>query len=188
MARNKDLTFVGADGRAYAAQIGSTAPSGDPTNTTLDAAFKDMGWCHQDGLEAAVDEDRQEFPAWGSLGPIDTQVTKRTRTFVVAPLEANPTVLGLYDGVADPTPDATGLMDYAITDSPDQDLRAWVFDSFRGGRWIRYYVAQGEITGRENLTHKADEMAAYKFTVTAYPGSDGVSVHKWIKMPALASG
>ena len=188
MSRNKDLTFVGADGRGYVGATGSTAPTGDPSTGTLDAAFKDLGWCNEDGLEVGVDEDRQDFPAWGSLGPIATQITKRTRTFVISPLEASAIVLGLYDGVADPTPDAGGVMEYAITDSPDQDVRAWVFDTFNGGKWIRYYVPQGEITGRENLTHKADEMAAYKFTVTAYPGSDGVSVYKWVKLPSLATG
>lgn len=189
MANNSDLAMAAAKGKGYVAARGSVAPNGDPTSISLptDFANGDLGWCHTDGLEAGVDEDRQDFPAWGSLGPIGSQITKRTRTFAIAPLEANPIVLGLYDGVANPTPDATGLMAYAITDAPDQDIRAWVFDTINGGKWIRYYVPSGEITARENLTHKPDEQAAYKFTVTAYAGSDGISVYKWVKMPALAS-
>lgn len=189
MANNKDLVIIGANGKGYVADVATTAPTGDPTSQALPAAFTagDLGYLHTDGLEADVDEDRQEFQAWGSLGPIASQITKRTRTFVLSALETNAIVVGLYDGVAAPTPDATGLIEYSIVDNPDQDIRAWVFDTFNGGKWVRYYVPQGEITARENLTYKPDDMANYKFTVTAYPDSSGVSIYKWIKQPALAS-
>ncbi len=186
MARDKDLIVVSADGRAYKADLGATAPT---NATSVPAAFLagDLGWCHEDGLNLDVSEDRQQFGAWGNLGPVRTQVTKRTRTFKVTALESSPFVLALYDGVATPTPDGSGAFDYAISDSPDQDLGAWIFDTLDSGRIIRYYAANAEITGRGSVVHNSTTMTAYEFTVTAYPDDAGNSLHKYVVQPSLAA-
>lgn len=186
MANDSDLTFVGADGKGYVADIGSTAPT---LITTVPTAFAngDLGWCHEDGLSADVNEDRTGFPAWGSLGDIRTQITKRIRTFKIVPLESSPLVLSLYDSVALPTPDSTGLMAYAITDAPSQDLRAWIFDTFDGDKQIRYYIPSGDVTGRAGVVHNQTNITRYEFTITAYPGPDKVSIHKWVLQPELAA-
>lgn len=186
MANDVDLMIVGADGKAYVAAVGSTAPT---LLNTVPSPFAngDLGWIHEDGLSADVNEDRTEFGAWGALGSIRTQVTKRTRTFKLTCLESNPTVLALYDSVATPVPDSTGLMAYSISDNPGQDLRAWIFDTFDGTKQVRYYIPSGEVTGRASVTHNATNRTAYEFTITAYPGSDKVSIHKWVLQPELAA-
>jgi hypothetical protein len=184
---DEELMIVGADGAAYTAALGSTAPTDDLG--TIPTAFDNgrLGWMHEDGLTADVAEDRTEFGAWGSLGSIRTQITKRTRTFKITCLESNPLVLSIYDGVTLPVPDADGLMSYPITDSPAQDKRAWIFDTFDGAKQIRYYVANGEVTGRASVTHNNTTRTAYELTITAYPGADKVSIHKWVLQPALAA-
>ncbi len=186
MARDIDLAVVSADGRGYTAALGSTAPT---DATTVPAAFAagDLGWCHDDGLVLNVEEDRQVFTAWGNLGSVRTQVTSRTRTFQITPLESSPLVLALYDQVAVPTPDGDGAFDYAINDDSGQDLRAWIFDTIDGEKVIRYYISNGEITGRASITHNKTTMTSYQFTITAYPDGDGNSVHKFVVQPALAA-
>lgn len=186
MSNDVDLMIVGADGKAYVADVGSTAPT---LMNTVPAAFAagDLGWIHEDGLTAAVAEDRTGFGAWGALGDIRTQVTKRTRTFKLIALESSPLVLALYDSVTLPVPDVDGLMAYAITDNPGQDIRAWVYDTFDGDKQIRYYVPTGEITNRTDVVHNATNRTAYEFTITAYPGPDKVSIHKWVLQPELAA-
>jgi hypothetical protein len=182
-----DLMIVGADGKAYTADIGSSAPTDDLETVPSAFGLGDLGWIHEDGLTAGLSEDRTEFTAWGALGSIRTQVTKRQRTFKITCLESSPLVLALYDTVPLPVPDAAGLMSYSITDQPGQDLRAWIFDTFDGDKQIRYYVPSGEVTGRADVVHNATNRTAYEFTITAYPGSDKVSMHKWVLQPELAA-
>ncbi len=184
--RNRDLIIVGADGYAYTDDLGSPAPT-DALTVPSGFVAGELGWCHQDGLVLDVNEDRTVFGAWGALGSVRTQVTQRTRTFKITPLESSPLVTALYDGVALPTPDADGAWDYAINDAPGEDLRAWIFDVVDGNKIIRYYIANGEITGRGSITHNQTNMTSYEFTVTAYPDSDGNSVHKFVVQPALAA-
>ncbi len=186
MARDKNLIVVSADGRAYKADLGATAPT---NATTVPAAFQagDLGWCHEDGLSVDISEDRQNFGAWGNLGPVRTQVTKRTRTFKITALESSPFVMALYDSVPTPTPDGSGAFDYAISDAPDQDLGAWIFDTLNSGRIIRYYAANAEITGRESIVHNSTPMTAYTFTIQAYPDDSSVSLHKFVVQPSLAT-
>ncbi len=190
MSRDSDLIIVGADGRAYTAAVGSTAPT---DALTVPGAFAagDLGWCHEDGLVLEVNEDRQEFKAWGNLGSIRTQVTSRTRTFQIQPLQSSPLVMAIYDSVAEPTPDGDGAWDYPISDEPGQDLRAWIFDVIDGkgadAKIIRYYIANGDVTARGSLNHHQTSMLGYQLTVTAYPGDDGYSIHKFVVQPSLAA-
>ncbi|MBQ1166027.1 phage tail protein, partial [Streptomyces sp. A73] len=60
---------------------------------------------------------------------------------------------------ADLEPDGTGITSFAETASPQPDRRAWWFLDMDGSTAKGFYVPQGEITDRSDVTFKQDEMS-----------------------------
>jgi hypothetical protein len=68
------------------------------------------------------------------------------------------------------------------------DRRAFWFvvldgDSFQRG----FYVPEGEITERSDVTHKQDEIAGFEWTITAYPDASGNTVYHFDRVPETAA-
>jgi len=202
MADSPDRLRVGAAGKAYVAPVGTVAPVGINTYTagspgTFEAiqwgtAYKDLGLISEDGLTEELDEDREEWKPWGYLAPVRTQITSETTTFNFTCWETNAHVLSLRYrlpiGDMDSAANNTEVhFDQVQRTSPD--LRAFGFDIFdgtvsgapEGGNHMRFIVPRGEVTERGEVTNKADEVIGYEFTVTAYPGSDGVAIKRMYK-------
>lgn len=186
MTSNAQLALVGASGVWYTAQLGTTAPTG--FSALAPATWKDLGYISQDGMTAAVNEDRQSWTPWGALSPIRTQVTSSTKTYAITAWETNATVLSLYHKIpaADLAPDATtGIVTFAENDKPAPDRRAFVFDVLDGANnQIRIYIPLGEVTERGDVVYKSDDLVGYPLTVSAYPGPDGNSVFRTMKLAA----
>jgi hypothetical protein len=64
---------------------------------------------------------------------------------------------------------------------PARMQRGFGFDVIDGDYQRRIYLPLAEVTERGDITYKSDELIGYEMTVTAYPGSDGVSVKRWFK-------
>lgn len=187
MTSNAQLALVGASGVGYEAPLGTAAPV---DFSALPAAWKDFGYISQDGMTQAVDENRQSWTPWGQLSPIRTQITSSTKTYAVTCWESNRTVLGLYykqDDASLTADTATGIVTINETDKPAPDRRAFVFDIMDGAsNLIRIYIPLGEVTERGNVVYKSDDLVGYPLTFSAYPGSDGVSTHRMMKLAAYS--
>lgn len=184
MTSNAQLALVGASGVWNVGPLGAPAPTGF---TALAPAWKDLGYISQDGMTAAVDEDRQSWTPWGALSPIRTQVTSSTKTYAITAWETNSTVLSLYHKVpmASLTPDTDGVVSFAENDKPTPDRRAFCFDVLDGANnQIRIYIPLGEVTERGDVVYKSDDLVGYPLTVSAYPGPDGNSVFRTMKLAA----
>jgi hypothetical protein len=187
MASNAQLALVGASGVGYTAQLGTAAPT---DFSALPAAWKDMGYISQDGMTAAVDENRQSWTPWGALSPIRTQVTSSTKTFAITCWETNKTVMSLYYKVpeTDLAPDTGGIIKFAEQDKPSPDRRAFCFDVLDGAtNLLRIYIPLGEVTEKGDTVYKSDDLVGYPITISAYPGNDGVAVYRFVKLAALTS-
>lgn len=185
MANNDELVLLGATGKGSVGPRGTTGPT--RIDTTLNVAFKELGWVSDDGLTKARTEARKDFTPWQSRSPIRTQITSSVKTFKLTCWESNPIVLSLYYRGGTVTPDTDGIMSISESDVPSPDIRAWVFDVVDGVNLIRHYVPVGEVTETGDIVYKSDEIVAYDLTITAYPGSDGISVHHWYELPALGT-
>ncbi len=186
MASNAQLALVGASGVGYTAPTGTAAPT---DFAALPAAWSDMGYISQDGMTAAVDEERQSWTPWGALSPIRTQVTSSTKTFAVTCWETNKTVMSLYYKLdaATLTADTNGIIKFAENDKPAPDRRAFVFDVLDGAtNLLRFYIPLGEVTEKGDVSYKSDDLVGYPITISAYPGTDGVSVYRFVKLAALS--
>lgn len=186
MTSNAQLALVGASGVGYTAPLGTAAPT---DFSALPATWSDFGYISQDGMTQAVDENRQSWTPWGQLSPIRTQVTSSTKTYAVTCWETNKTVLGMYYKVDSTalTADTNGIISFNEQDKPAPDRRAFVFDILDGSdNKIRIYIPLGEVTEKGNVVYKSDDLVGYPLTVSAYPGTDGVSVKRFVKLAALS--
>lgn len=181
ITRNVDLSVVGANGGGWVTDLNVATPAA-PTefDSVLDAAFKPLGAVSEDGLGYGFDEDSQSFIAWGQLTPYRTQITRSLRTFKVNLWETNRAICKsvMYRvPLADVTPDGSGDFTFEETATPTPDRRAWVFDVVDGLTLERFYVPVGEVTDRDDVAFKPDEIAAYSLTITAYADAAGVTVY-----------
>lgn len=191
MSDNPDLLRVGAAGKAYVGDVGTVAPIGIRTYAVgppvaytpivFATGWADLGLISEDGLTEALDEDRQEWIPWGYLAPVRTQIQRETTTFNFTCWETNADVLSLRyrTAITDMTSASNDTeVHFDQTQRTAPDMRAFGLDVLDGDNHFRYIIPRGEVTERGDVTNKADEVIGYEFTVTAYPGSDGVSIKR----------
>lgn len=193
MAANRDLILAGISGGGAAgttlanfAPVGTTLPTA--TGTALDLAFKDAGWCTEDGLKRAVEEESTDVRAYGTTQPVRTLKTSKKVTFELGFLESNAISLAIYHQLALTaiTPDVSGAFDF--TEGPSRtQLYAAVFDIVDGANAIRAVVPTLECTAQKEFESKAGVPIPYGVTLTAYPGADGTAIHWYYLLDALAA-
>lgn len=181
ITRSVDLSVVGANGGGWAVDLGAAIPTA-PTSfdSTLAGAFLPMGAISEDGLAYGFDEDSQEFLAWGQLTPFRSQITRSLRTFQITLWETNRAInksLMYRLPVADVTSDGSGDYTFEETATPTPDRRSFVFDVIDGLTLERFFVPVGEVTDRDDVSYKSDEIAGYNLTITAYADSNNVTVY-----------
>ncbi len=186
ITRAADLTIIGANGGGFVAATGATAPDSPLTQPV--SPWEPLGAISDDGLVYGFDEDSQEFTPWGLTSPFRTQITKSVRTFKVTLWEtARVAVQSVMYRIpsGDLSPDeVSGLTSFAETASPIPDRRSWWFVVLDGDNARGFYVPQGEISDRSDVTFKQDEMSGYEITVTAYPDDAGNTVYHTDKVAA----
>jgi hypothetical protein len=194
MAGNANLILAGVGGGGTGSSLAYFAPQGTaaPTDATtaLAAAYRDAGWVTEDGLTRAVAEDSTDINAFGSGAPVRTLVTNSRVTFAMGFLESNPISLAIYHRLALTaiTPvAATGAFD--LTEGAHRTQKyAAVFEIVDGSNHLRAFCPSVEVTDRADLSVTAGSEISYGVTLTAYPGTDGVAVHWFYLLAALATG
>jgi hypothetical protein len=184
--RNVDLSVVGANGGGWAVDLGAAIPTA-PTayDSTLAVALLPLGAISEDGLNYGFDENKQDFFAWGQLTPYRSQVTQSLRTFQVTLWETNRAIcksLMFRKEVSAVTVDGSGEFTFAETAQPAPDRRSFVFDVMDGETIERFFVPVGEVTNRESVSYKNDEISGYRITITTYADSVGNTVYHYGKV------
>ncbi|MBB1253170.1 phage tail protein [Streptomyces sp. OF3] len=185
ITRAADLTVIGANGGGWVAPVGSSSPA-SPLEQPV-APWEPLGAISDDGLVYGFDEDSQSFTPWGLTSPFRTTITQSVRTFQLTLWETSrvavQSVMYRMDA-ADLAPDSgTGITSFAETASPVPDRRAWWFLVMDGDTAKGFYVPQGEVSDRSDVTFKQDEMSGYQITVTAYPDDAGNTVYHLDSVP-----
>jgi hypothetical protein len=172
--RNEDLTYAAADVVAYVSQLGTAAPTGFEA---LAAPWICLGWLMVSGYIFKLGETTKEIPAAGTLGPIRTITSARTRTFQATYLEAvNPMVMALYDDVplsaVLPASGQTQAI-YTLPEVPTDNRYAWVFDTIDGDKMIRNFSPNGKVTARGDDQAQQGDVTSLQMTTTLYPDQIG---------------
>ncbi|MFF9631732.1 phage tail tube protein [Streptomyces fradiae] len=184
ITRAADLTMVGANGGAWVAPVGTPALASPLTQPT--DPWKALGAISEDGLTNGWDEESQTFTPWGLTSPFRTQITQSVRTFGLTVWETSRlAVMSLQYRLdeAEFTPDGDGLTKFAETASPVPDRRSFWFLVVDGDNYRGFYVPQGEINDRGDVSYKQDEMSGFEWTITTYPDDAGNTVYHVDKIP-----
>ena len=165
-------------GAIFCAPVGTTLPT-DAT-TALDAAFKAMGYCSDDGLTNSNSPDTTDIKAWG--GDTVLIVTEsREDTFQFTMIEAlNMDVLKSVYGDSN----VTGALSTGITikaTSEEVEEKAWAIDiAMRDGALKRIVIPSAKVSELGDIQYTDTDAVGYKTTLTCLPDASGVKHYEYI--------
>ncbi|MBH0241942.1 phage tail protein [Streptomyces cavourensis] len=172
--------IVGTAGKAYAAPVGTTFPTGP--EVAWPSGFVDMGFITPDGLEEAMAEERTQLDAWGEDAPVVDLAKKRTQTFKLTFRETTAQILSLYYQVqkanmtstaATTEPVAKQFLSFGSGSVTDTVEIALGLDVIYGGKRHRIMIARCGVSDRGARQHSADDSSNFELTFTALSAPGG---------------
>ncbi|MGB2557733.1 hypothetical protein [Cellulosimicrobium cellulans] len=155
MAKDVDNIHVygSDDDTVWLAPLGSTLPT---TLAAPDAAFEDVGYLGEDGIDHGRDADVQEFRVHQAGKVVRKKVTSSTKTIVFRAVEDNDVVAGIADNVISSTT-ATGVTTRVLSDAAQVAVRACVIDLIDDGYMKRLVIPRLEIvvTGTQTFSNSS---------------------------------
>lgn len=165
-----------AAGGIHSAAVGTTLPTN--ATTSLNAAFKGLGYVSDEGLTNSIEIDNEDFIAWGG-DKVLTVRTSYSESFSWTFIETNADVLAEVYGQANVTSTTNSIA--VLHKSDDLPERAYAFEiAMTGNRVKRIIVPRGKVTEVEDITYVDGEPIGYGVTLSCTPDASGVTVYEYI--------
>lgn len=157
-------------GAIYRAPLGSTLPT--DAKSTLDTAFKALGYVSEDGLTNSNSPESDKVKAWGGDTVLAMQ-TGKSDTFAFTLIESmNAEVLKSVYGAENVTESDEEIT--IVANSDDQEEACWVVDMIlKGGKVKRIVIPNGKISEVGDIVYKDSEAIGYPIVLEAVPYTDG---------------
>ena len=173
-------------GAIFAAPVGTPLPT--TTVEALDAAFKNLGYCSDDGLTNSTSLDVQKIKAWGGDTVLVIQ-SSREDTFKYKLIEIKSLEVLKHVYGAD---NVTGTLETGIvvkvnnSDVPEQSL---VIDMIlRDNTAKRIVIPSCKISEVGDIVYGDEDAVGYETTVDCTPDSDGNTHYEYILKASTPSG
>ena len=170
-------------GGAVFRAVAGTTPPADAT-TSLAAAFKDLGYCSEDGLVNSNSPSSTNIKAWGGDTVLSIQEEKED-TFQLTLIEAlNTEVLKAVYG----STNITGALNTGLTvkaNSKEPEDGVWAIELVLNSNTVkRVVIPKGKITEIGDISYTDSDAIGYEITITALPDSNGNTHYEYIKQTA----
>lgn len=171
------------------AWFGDSATAVLPTtvSTALDASFKDIGYCTQDGSTASTAIGTTDIAVFGATAPVRTLITSEVITVSLTALESNKVTEALVTRQALSAITVTAAT-MSTTRGPGRDSTyAFVLDAVDGGTSsaFRRVYPRVRVTSVGDAVLGYNGVIQYPFTFTAYADSSGVTEYRYTKVTGL---
>lgn len=168
-----DSTFVDValTGELSVAPVGTAAPT--TSVSSLNAAFVGLGYVSEDGVVITPNDTTEQIVAWQNAAVVRTVYTESFWTFQLTLIENKGATAELFFR-ADVEVVSAGQWKMEVG-AVGTDPRAFVLDVIDGSKHYRYYIPNGEVTERGEVTNSNGEPIGYDITITANADGDGVA-------------
>lgn len=174
-----ELVRLGVTGALRTAPKGSTAPTGMEAYET---PWVDLGWISDEGITENRETDTTPFTPWQSNSPIRVATTSEVISWETVLWSNSFDTISLYfKTLAEDMEETDGVVSFVDGDIKDRDMRAFGIDVIDGPYARRALIPNGEVTERQGLVYRKDELIGLGVTITAYPGAEGWSVKRFFK-------
>lgn len=166
-------------GAVWRAPLGTTLPT-DAT-TTLDGAFKQLGYISDDGVNNGNSPQTERVKAWGGDTVLNVQ-TDKPDTYKFKLIESlNVEVLKTIYGDENVSGDlTTGIK--VVAKSEQNKECVWVIEMIlKEGALKRIVIPKASITEMEEINYRDNAPIGYGITLTATPDADGATHTEYIK-------
>jgi len=166
-------------GAVFRAATGTALPT--DAVTTLNTAFKDLGYCSEDGVTNSNSPSTTDIRAWGGDRVLTTQ-DERPDTWQFTLIEAlNEDVLKAVYGSGNVTGTLAAGLAVAV-DSSEAEEASWVIDMIlRNDTAKRVVIPCGKITEIGEITYADSDAIGYEITITAIPDESGNTHYEYLK-------
>ena len=170
---------IWVDSTVYAGAVGTTAPA--DVTTSLNAAFKNLGFVTEDGFEEQREQDSKDHHASGGF-LIRTTRSKHKRSFKVTTLESNEFAFPLINpGSTQSTTTGLTTRDVYV---PESYERAFVLEQTDGAYKRRIHIARGEVVDVAPVKAGDEDMVMFELTINIYPSAAGLFYRELTTDPA----
>ena len=174
-------------GAIYAAPVGTPLPTS--TSEALDAAFKGLGYCSDDGLTNSTSLDVQKIKAWGGDTVLVIQSSRedtfKYKLIEVKSVEVLKHVYG-KDNVTGTSIETGITVKVNNTDVPEQSV---VIDIIlRDNTAKRIVIPSCKVSEVGDIVYGDEDAIGYDTTVDCTPDSAGNTHYEYILKTATPSG